>query len=173
MDMPQPSPSLSIASSSTALAAIFLALLAVSDFTNSNLPEEVASYLWSSQAPVRLAFFFGLTGFSYLGKTGGKDGIIGKVRIGVRGSVCNSLVFTWAFVEMLAWFYVSWLLIRNFGLWGLTSWRSTLLSVMIGELCYVKQSVRRPPRRIGYEEPYQVFELQPQVRLIRESYFFN
>lgn len=111
MDMPQPPPSLSIASSSTSLAGILLALLALSDFTNSNLPEEVASYLWSSQAPVRLAFFFGLTGFSYLAKTAGKDGIVGKERQGMRGSICNSFVFTWAFLELLAWFYVSLLLI--------------------------------------------------------------
>lgn len=104
MEIPDPPISLSTPSPASTLAALFLALLAISDLTSSGLPEEVGSYYWSSQAPIRLAFFFGVTGYSYAGKPGGLWG--GKA--GVGGEVlCNSVVFTWGFLEMLWWFWVS------------------------------------------------------------------
>lgn len=93
MDMPDPPPSLSTPSPASTLAALFLALLAIADLTSSGLPEEVGSHYWSNQAPVRLAFFFAVTGYSYAGKGG--------------EVLCNSVVFTWGFLEMLWWFWVS------------------------------------------------------------------
>ena len=107
MSLPEAPPSLSIKSPALALAAMFLALLAIGDLTATNLDEEVGSYYWSSQAPVRLIFFFGVTGYSYLGKP--EEGKVLDVGEGtaLSGLVCNSLVFTWGFVEMLAWFWVS------------------------------------------------------------------
>ena len=113
MDIPLPSPSLSVPSSATALAGAFLALHAVSDLTASSMPEEVGSLYWSSQAPVRLAFFFGLTGWAYLGKFGLEEGVKGRIKgiglgeMGMREVICNSLVFSWGFIEMLSWFWVS------------------------------------------------------------------
>jgi len=70
------------------------------------LDEEVASYYWSSQAPVRLMFFFAVTAYSYVYKP---DGIMGPkgMDTGVGDLVCNSMVFTWGFVEVMAWFWVS------------------------------------------------------------------
>ena len=104
MDIPEPPISLSTPSPASTLAALFLALLSLSDFTSSGLPEEVGSHYWGNQAPVRLAFFFAITGYSYAGKPGGPWG--GKA--GMHGDVlCNSVVFTWGFVEMLWWFWVS------------------------------------------------------------------
>ena len=104
MELPDPPTSLSRPSPAATLAALFLALLALSDLTSSGLSEEVGNHYWSSQAPVRLAFFFAVTGYSYAGKPGGLLG--GKT--GTGGDVlCNSVVFTWAFLEMLWWFWVS------------------------------------------------------------------
>lgn len=104
MDIPEPPISLTTPSPASTLAALFLALLALSDVTSSGLPEEVGSHYWSNQAPVRLAFFFGVTGYSYAGKP---EGLLGG-KAGVQGEVlCNSVVFTWGFLEMLWWFWVS------------------------------------------------------------------
>ena len=113
MDIPLPSPSLSLPSSATAFAGVILALHALSDLTASGMPEEVGSLYWSSQAPVRLAFFFGLTGWAYLGKFGLEDGVKGRIKgaglgeMGIREVICNSFVFSWGFIEMLSWFWVS------------------------------------------------------------------
>lgn len=115
---PEAPPSLSLPSPALALASLFLALLSISDLTATNLDEEVASYYWSSQAPVRLLFFFGVTGYSYLAKPEGvMASPVGKMAPGAGVGrqmphlVCNSLVFTWGFVEMLGWFWVSALII--------------------------------------------------------------
>lgn len=113
MDLPLPSPSLSVPSSATALAGAFIALLAISDFTASGMPEEISSMFWSSQAPTRLAFFFAITGWSYLGKFGIESGVTGRIKgaglagVGPREATCNSLVFSWGFLEMTSWFWVS------------------------------------------------------------------
>lgn len=104
MDIPDPPMSLSLPSPASTLAALFLTLLAISDLTSSGLSEEVGSHYWSSQAPVRLAFFFAVTGYSYAGKPGGLWS--GKAGRG-REVLCNSVVFTWGFLEMLWWFWVS------------------------------------------------------------------
>ena len=100
--------SLSLSSPALALAALFLIILGISDLAATGLPDEVASFYWSSQAPIRLAVFFGITGFSYLGKAGAKGMLPkGANHPGVSGLVCNNVVFTWGFVEMLGWFWVS------------------------------------------------------------------
>ncbi|KAM0802801.1 increased loss of mitochondrial DNA protein 1 [Usnea florida] len=103
MELPDPPPSLSRPSPAATLAALFLTLLGLSDLTSSGLSEEVGSHYWSSQAPVRLAFFFAVTGYSFAGKPGGLLG--GKVGTDGDG-LCNSVVFTWAFLEMLWWFWI-------------------------------------------------------------------
>ncbi len=66
---------------------------------------------WGSQAPVRLLFFFMMIGYTYLFKPGGvmaAKGDHGKAYVGGAGDeLKNSVVFTWAFVEMMCWFWVS------------------------------------------------------------------
>lgn len=56
-----------------------------------------------------------MTGYSYLWKpAGGALSELGGARVGLGkegsflgGVLCNSVVFTWGFVEMLVWFWVS------------------------------------------------------------------
>jgi len=64
---------------------------------------------WGSQVPVRLLFFFGVAGYAYVFK---EDGMLG-VPAGTRGYKAgpgdllkNGLVFTWAFLEIVVWFWV-------------------------------------------------------------------
>ncbi|MCJ1299419.1 hypothetical protein MMC08_002211 [Hypocenomyce scalaris] len=107
-------PSFTTPSAPTAFLAVLLALLGLSDLTAASLPEEVGSYYWSSQAPVRLFFFFVLTGYTYVFKPGGIGsawGNKGAFRRGVQTSgwgedLKNSIVFTWGFVEVLCWFWI-------------------------------------------------------------------
>lgn len=114
MDIPTTPSTFSKRSPALALASLAFALLGFSDLTATNLHEEVGSFYWSSQAPVRLAFFLCITGYSYLFKPAGGElsdhgaarPAIGKAG-GIGALVCNSLVFTWAFMEMLVWFWVS------------------------------------------------------------------
>lgn len=63
---------------------------------------------WGSQAPVRLAFLFALTGYTYMSKEGGifaPRGIDYRMKAGA--GLNNSIVFTWGFLELAAWFWVS------------------------------------------------------------------
>ena len=75
-------------------------------------PPEIYSYYWSSQAPVRLLFFFAVTGgafgFASRGENGGVESGGGNMaKEAWKEGLCNSVVFTWGFVEMLVWFWVS------------------------------------------------------------------
>ena len=114
MDIPVAPKSLSTRSAALALASLAFGLLGLSDLTATNLHEEIGSHYWSSQAPIRIAFFAVITAYSYLYKpTGGALSEHGAARpaLGKAGGIgallCNSLVFTWGFVEMLIWFWVS------------------------------------------------------------------
>ncbi|KAK6436696.1 hypothetical protein LTR95_007117 [Oleoguttula sp. CCFEE 5521] len=109
----------------SAFVAILLSLFAVSDFTAAGLDQLVALEYWLANVPVRLAVLFAVTGYSWLGREGGylgpapveglagftvglgSGGLKGGMGMGVRESVCNSLVFSWGFFEMCAWFWVS------------------------------------------------------------------
>lgn len=92
----KPSPPLAFLSAS-------LTLLGIADLAAVTLPEEIFSYYWSSQAPIRLLFFFVLTGYSYAFQPGGALAM--RKRLGWDG-LNNSVLFTWGFVEMLLWFWV-------------------------------------------------------------------
>ncbi|KAL9605135.1 MAG: hypothetical protein Q9219_000069 [cf. Caloplaca sp. 3 TL-2023] len=104
MQLPTP-PSVSVASPSTAIAALILALLGLVDLTASSLPEEVASYFWSSQAPIRCTFFFALTGYAYAFKPHGPIRGVAKTS-SPWDDLHNSVVFTWSFLEMICWFWI-------------------------------------------------------------------
>jgi hypothetical protein len=95
------------------LLSAVITLFSISDLTAASMPLEVASYYWSSQAPVRLLFFFAATFYSYVFKPGGVALAgrefgkgVGKASAG-WDDLKNRLVFTWGFVEMLVWFWVS------------------------------------------------------------------
>lgn len=104
---PKPTPpSFSVASPSTALAALILALLGLVDLTACSLPEEIGSLYWGSQAPIRCTFFFMLTGYAYAFKPEGP--ITGNSnKPSPWDNLHNSIVFTWGFLEMISWFWVS------------------------------------------------------------------
>lgn len=62
---------------------------------------------------MRLLFFFALLGYTYLFKPGGvfaaaTTAAVGKGDVGGwADGLQNSVVFTWAFLEMMCWFWVS------------------------------------------------------------------
>jgi hypothetical protein len=70
--------------------------------------EELSDEYWGVQTPVRLLFLFCLTAYTYVAKEGGmfaprsNDYMMGSGNTTLH----NSLVFTWGFVEMAAWFWV-------------------------------------------------------------------
>lgn len=114
---PPPSSSFTTPSPATALLAAVLALSAFSDLTAASLPREITGIYWTSQAPVRLSFFFILTAYSFAFKPGGM-GLMGREFVKIDHSAAgllgegkgqglkNSMVFTWGFVEMVLWFWV-------------------------------------------------------------------
>ena len=114
MDIPLPTESLSTPSSSTGFAALLLIVLAVHDLTAPSMDDEIGSAYWSSQTPLRVAFYFIVTGGAYFGKFGLEESKR-AARLTGAGSqasimkevLCNSFVFSWAFLEMLIWFWVS------------------------------------------------------------------
>ena len=93
-------------SEASAFLAIILALLGVSDLTAANLHEEVALQYWLAAVPVRLTFLFVITAYVYLFKEGGMFGPTSLAKRSIGEPILNSFVFTWAFFELAAWFWV-------------------------------------------------------------------
>lgn len=82
--------------------------MAIADLTGASLNEEIAMEYWLSNVPVRLLFLFGMTGYVYLFKDDGLFGSKSLLRKAGPGDfIRTSLVFTWAFMEMATWFWVS------------------------------------------------------------------
>lgn len=91
----------------TAFIAVVLAILALSDFTAVSITEPLAVEYWSSITPLRLAFLFPFTAYIYLFKAGGyanDSGTYYKTRS--VDLLMNSLTFTFAFLELMMWFWV-------------------------------------------------------------------
>ena len=121
----------------TTLAGLLVSLLAISDLTAlAALDEDNAIRWWSTAVLWRVAFFFGVVGSSYgfgSGLIGGssssslggglfsRGGGVGAGGVGTsatsmgkgvelagwQGALGNSLIFTWGFLEMVFWFWVS------------------------------------------------------------------
>ncbi|KAK8254967.1 increased loss of mitochondrial DNA protein 1 [Phyllosticta capitalensis] len=87
-------------SSATAFAAIFLALLGVSDLLAVSMDEEIAFPYWANQIPTRLLFLFGLTSYSYFFKPGL------SFAPSPGDFLKNRVVFAWGFFECTMWFWV-------------------------------------------------------------------
>jgi len=85
---------------------MIFALLGLSDLTATALPDEIGNSYWGTQAPVRLSFFFLVTGYSWVTKPGG---LFSRVTLAERyaqvGLLNNSVIFTWAFLETMVWFW--------------------------------------------------------------------
>ena len=92
----------------TAFLAILFAFIGLSDLTALSLSDEVFDQFWGTQTPVRLAFLFAVTGYSYASKEGGMFAPrTPDYAMGAGASVSNSIVFTWGFFELVTWFFVS------------------------------------------------------------------
>jgi hypothetical protein len=78
------------------------------------MQEQIANHYWSLQAPIRLTFFFGLTAYTYVTRPGGlrvgrvlDTAIAPAMREEFAEGLSNSVVFSWAFLEIAFWFWVS------------------------------------------------------------------
>jgi|TARA_R110002003_G_scaffold110_11_gene9329 cyanate permease len=69
--------------------------------------EELSDEYWGAQTPVRLLFLFVLTAYTYTFKKGGMLAARSTEYMMDAGTTLNnSIVFTWGFLEMAAWFWV-------------------------------------------------------------------
>lgn len=111
MNLP-PTSTLTKPTESTALIALLLTFLAITDLTACSLPELTSLEYWSAQTPIRLALLFAVTIYAYLFKD---DGVFGRGVTTVGGFtvdkslgrfVRNDLVFAAAFTEVCLWFWV-------------------------------------------------------------------
>lgn len=94
-------------SPTTAFIAVLLAFLGISDLTSLSLADEAAEAYWGTQTPVRLTFLFGLVGYIHTFKEGGIFAKSGRqYAAGAGDSLKNSIMFTWGFLELSAWFWV-------------------------------------------------------------------
>ncbi|KAF2200811.1 hypothetical protein GQ43DRAFT_472365 [Delitschia confertaspora ATCC 74209] len=94
-------------SGATAFIAVLLAFFGLADLTAASLPDEVSDTYWGTQTPVRLLFLFGVTGYSYMFKEGGMFTTREKgYSFDAGDGLNNSIVFTWAFLELTMWFWV-------------------------------------------------------------------
>jgi len=95
------------------LGAVF-AIWGISDLASMSLPEEISMYFWGAQAPIRITVFFTYTFYSYVFSSSSpihqsrSDGVIRSPYIPITWGegVKNSLFFTWAFLELICWFWV-------------------------------------------------------------------
>lgn len=94
-------------SAATAFIALILAFLGITDLTAVSMPEEYAEIYWGTQTPVRLLFLFIITGYTYMFKEGGiLTATGGNYKLSAGDNLKNSVVFTWSFLELSAWFWV-------------------------------------------------------------------
>jgi len=106
MEMPTARSAFSVPDPSNALAAFFLAFLAVTDLSAVTLlPLEIYNYYWGVQAPARLLFLFPVSAFIYFTKPA--IGVAGAVsKAGFGDALKNDIVFTFCFVEIATYFWV-------------------------------------------------------------------
>ncbi|KAF1815831.1 hypothetical protein P152DRAFT_197844 [Eremomyces bilateralis CBS 781.70] len=99
--MPHATSAFSKPSHASAFLAVILAFLGVVDLSAVSMPTVLAMQYWAVQVPVRLAFLFGLTALTYMMKPLGDS----KTRA-FGQDLKNSVVFTWAFTELLLWYWI-------------------------------------------------------------------
>ncbi|TGO54503.1 hypothetical protein BCON_0106g00200 [Botryotinia convoluta] len=89
------------------LGIVFL-FLGITDLVAISMPEEVSQYHWGTQAPIRFSFSAALALYSWLFSsaspifTSRNSYHAGGWGEGLK----NRIVFTWGFIEMMAWFWV-------------------------------------------------------------------
>jgi hypothetical protein len=90
-------------SEASAFIAVLLTFFGLSDLTAASLDALPALEYWLANVPVRLAVLFGVTAYSWLFAEGGYLG----PTLGAGKHLCNSWVFTFAFLELMIWYWVS------------------------------------------------------------------
>ncbi|KAI9670372.1 MAG: hypothetical protein M1817_004415 [Caeruleum heppii] len=114
-------------SATSAFLGLIMGFLGITDLTAVSLPEEIALYHWGNQgiffreefadylvrqslscppAPIRLLMFFGIVAYTYIFKPGGMGSSSVSLLPGYTEGLANSVVFTWAFIEMVSWFWI-------------------------------------------------------------------
>lgn len=84
-----------------------LGVVGISDLVAISLPEEISQYHWGSQAPIRLLLFFCLSAYSYVFADTSPLYASKAYQPSSWGEgLKNRVLFTWAFVEMITWFWV-------------------------------------------------------------------
>jgi hypothetical protein len=81
-------------------------LIAVADLTAASMNEVASLEYWLTNVPMRLTFFFGLTGYVYLFKEDGAFGSGNAGRATIGEPLQNSMVFAFGFFEIGFWFWV-------------------------------------------------------------------
>ncbi|TQS36685.1 hypothetical protein Golomagni_02857 [Golovinomyces magnicellulatus] len=88
------------------LAVVFF-LLGLSDFVSVGQVDQVIQLHWGIQAPVRLFLFFILTFYSFAFSRSSPIYANTSYASSLWGEgLKNRIFFTWAFIEMIAWFWV-------------------------------------------------------------------
>ncbi|KAI9791921.1 MAG: hypothetical protein M1833_001303 [Piccolia ochrophora] len=77
-----------------AMLGAVLALVGVSDLLAVSLPEEVFPFYWGNQA------------YSYLSKPARLGSLKVKYQPGAGEDLTNAVIFTWAFLEVITWFWI-------------------------------------------------------------------
>ncbi|KAL0633429.1 hypothetical protein Q9L58_007682 [Maublancomyces gigas] len=98
--LPHPKSSFHLNPLATSILGIMFIFSGISDLVVVSSYEEVSRGYWDAQAPFRMAFFFFLTAYTYVLRPGR-----GNTDISIN-PLKNSLVFTWAFVEVIMWFWI-------------------------------------------------------------------
>ena len=94
-------------SATTAFIAVLFAFIGLSDLTALSLSDALFDEFWGNQAPIRLLFLFLLTGYTYASKDGGLFAPRSyDYAMSAGASLSNSIVFTWAFLELIAYMWV-------------------------------------------------------------------
>jgi hypothetical protein len=90
-------------SEASAFIAVLLTFFGLSDLTAASLDALPALEYWLANVPVRLTVLFGVTAYSWLFS---EYGYLGPTLSASR-HLYNSWVFTFAFMELMIWYWVS------------------------------------------------------------------
>ena len=129
-------------SEASAFIAVLLTFFGLADLTAASLDALPALEYWLANVPVRLTVLFGVTAYSWLFSEGGYLG----PTLGAGRHLCNSWVFTFAFMELMMWYWVSKRQLAGKSTRILTGHRSSLRSGKKGRSLPTR-SLRRARRR--------------------------
>ncbi|MCJ1233942.1 hypothetical protein MMC14_001900 [Varicellaria rhodocarpa] len=110
MGMPQ-APSFLQPTATSAFVAAALALVSIQDLVGTLTPERIASFYWNAQAPIRFFFFLIVSLYSYMSRPKDPD-FAGLATLGrenrpmAEGGLSSGPLFSWAFFQMLIWFWI-------------------------------------------------------------------